>query len=53
MKPSNNNSNLKLAWDNFACAAEKFERQRIANETGMAFSFTEGALVDAIRTGKW
>ena len=40
-------------WQTFAEAAERFERQRLACETKLAFSFTEGALVDAIRTGKW
>ncbi len=25
----------------------------MASESGLAFLFTEGALVDAIRTGKW
>lgn len=33
--------------------SNKFEKQRIACENGLAFAFTEGALVDAIRNGKW
>lgn len=41
------------AWANFRVAAERFEKQRVASESGLAFAFTEGALVDAIRTGKW
>ena len=41
------------SWANFRTAAERFDRQRIASESGLAFLFTEGALVDAIRTGKW
>lgn len=41
------------AWSEFRLVAERFERQRIASDSGMAFLFTEGALVDAIRTGKW
>ena len=41
------------AWADFRDVAERFERQRIASESGLAFLFTEGALVDAIRTGKW
>jgi midasin len=40
-------------WVNFRVAAERFEKQRVASESGLAFVFTEGALVDAIRTGKW
>ena len=45
-------NNLEL-WSDFRSTAERFERQRIASESGLAFLFTEGALVDAIRTGKW
>ena len=45
-------SNLEL-WSDFRSTAERFERQRVASESGLAFLFTEGALVDAIRTGKW
>ena len=41
------------SWTEFRSVAERFDRQRIASESGLAFSFTEGALVDAIRTGKW
>eukprot|EP00563_Minutocellus_polymorphus_P011097 CAMPEP_0181061420 /NCGR_PEP_ID=MMETSP1070-20121207/22512_1 /TAXON_ID=265543 /ORGANISM="Minutocellus polymorphus, Strain NH13" /LENGTH=5087 /DNA_ID=CAMNT_0023141375 /DNA_START=277 /DNA_END=15540 /DNA_ORIENTATION=+ len=41
------------AWGSFRVAAERFEKQRVASESGLAFAFTEGALVDAIRTGKW
>jgi len=41
------------AWADFRSIAERFERQRIASESGLAFLFTEGALVDAIRTGRW
>lgn len=40
-------------WASFQSIAERFERQRVASESGLAFLFTEGALVDAIRTGKW
>ena len=45
-------TNLEL-WTDFRSVAERFDRQRIASESGLAFLFTEGALVDAIRTGKW
>ena len=45
-------NNLDL-WSNFRLVAERFERQRVASESGLAFVFTEGALIDAIRTGKW
>lgn len=44
---------LSNSWKEFHVAAERFERQRIANLSGLAFAFTEGALVDAIKTGKW
>jgi midasin (ATPase involved in ribosome maturation) len=40
-------------WKAFGERAELFERQRLACDCGLAFAFTEGALVDAIRTGKW
>lgn len=40
-------------WAEFRLTANRFERQRVASESGMAFLFTEGALVDALRTGKW
>lgn len=51
-KESEGPSNLD-SWTEFRTVAEHFERQRIASESGLAFSFTEGALVDAIRTGRW
>ena len=41
------------AWSAFEKLAERFERQRIACDSGLAFTFSEGALVDAIRQGKW
>ena len=37
----------------FLASTERFEKQRLASETGLAFAFTEGALVGAIREGKW
>lgn len=37
----------------FKTTCERFEKQRVACDTGLAFAFTEGALVDAIRNGKW
>ncbi len=40
-------TNLDL-WTDFRTVAERFDRQRIASESGLAFLFTEGALVDAI-----
>lgn len=40
-------------WSAYSDRAEQFERQRLACESGLAFAFAEGALVDAIRTGKW
>ena len=41
------------AWENFAKKAEQFERQRVSCGAGLAFEFAEGALVDAIKNGKW
>ncbi|GKY98789.1 hypothetical protein MPSEU_000835100 [Mayamaea pseudoterrestris] len=41
------------AWMDFHARVEKFEQQRLAADAGLAFVFTEGALVDAVRTGKW
>lgn len=49
---SNDIPSLKT-WQNFAESAEIFDRQRQACDTKLAFSFTEGALVEAIREGKW
>jgi len=46
------NSTLR-AWNDFMMLAERFDRQRAASDSGLAFSFTEGVLVDAIRSGKW
>jgi midasin len=40
-------------WENFRQTSERFEQQRLACDTGLAFVFTEGALIDAIRRGKW
>jgi midasin len=40
-------------WFEFKRTSERFEKQRVACDTGLAFVFTEGALVDAIRSGKW
>ena len=35
-------------WFEFKRTSERFEKQRVACDTGLAFVFTEGALVDAI-----
>jgi len=43
----------KPSWQHFSDTAERFERQRLACDSGLVFTFTEGALVDAIRQGKW
>lgn len=40
-------------WNNFVETAERFEQQRLACDSGLAFEFTEGGLVEAIRSGKW
>jgi energy-coupling factor transporter ATP-binding protein EcfA2 len=41
------------SWRKFARNAERFERQRTTCDAGIAFEFAEGALVDALRSGKW
>jgi midasin (ATPase involved in ribosome maturation) len=41
------------SWKNFIRKAERFERQRVSCDSGLAFEFAEGALVDAIQSGKW
>jgi midasin len=41
------------SWKRFCDTADRFERQRQACDSGLVFTFTEGALVDAIREGKW
>ena len=40
-------------WKRFHESSDRFEQQRLACDSGLAFVFTEGALIDAIRTGKW
>lgn len=50
---NNPDSQSVLKWEKFSLAAEKFERQRSAAESGLAFTFTEGVLVRAIKTGAW
>lgn len=41
------------SWATFEETADRFERQRVACDSGLAFSFSEGALIEAIRQGKW
>ena len=41
------------SWVEFHVAAERFEWQRLANLSGLAFAFTEVVLVDALKNGKW
>lgn len=41
------------SWQRFCDTADRFEKQRLACDSGLVFTFTEGALVDAIREGKW
>jgi midasin len=50
-----NNEHLSSveSWQRFLADAERFEQQRLACDTGMVFSFTEGTLVEAVRQGKW
>jgi midasin len=44
---------LVSAWERFSTKAERFERQRLSCDAGLAFEFAEGALVDAVQSGKW
>ena len=53
VKSSNESQASILKWEKFSVAAEKFERQRNAAESGLAFTFTEGVLVKAIKSGAW
>ena len=41
------------SWEQFAITVKRFEQQRLACDSGLAFEFSEGVLVDAIRCGKW
>jgi midasin (ATPase involved in ribosome maturation) len=50
---TSNQDSMTENWQNFAQKAERFERQRLSCDAGLAFEFAEGALVDAIQTGKW
>jgi midasin len=47
------NQALAINWDRFKESATKFERQILSCDAGLAFVFSEGALVDAIKNGKW
>ena len=40
-------------WEEFVIQADRFLQQQVACDTGLAFAFREGVLVDAIKTGKW
>ncbi len=53
MKNRKNRKEQFNQWMEFKAKGERFEKQRVACDTGLAFAFTEGALVDAIRQGKW
>ena len=50
---TSNLDSLNENWRNFTKKADRFERQRLSCDAGLAFEFAEGALVDAIQTGKW
>ena len=41
------------SWRKFSELCERFERQRLSCDAGLAFAFSEGLLVDAITLGKW
>jgi energy-coupling factor transporter ATP-binding protein EcfA2 len=44
---------LSRSWDTFSNTVERFEKQRLTCDAGLAFVFAEGVLVDAIQSGKW
>jgi midasin len=44
---------LSRSWNKFSETTERFERQRVSCDAGLAFVFSEGVLVDAIHSGKW
>eukprot|EP00934_Nitzschia_sp_Nitz4_P000670 Nitzschia sp. Nitz4//scaffold122_size67431//7852//24798//NITZ4_006082-RA/size67431-snap-gene-0.19-mRNA-1//1//CDS//3329534394//670//frame0 len=50
---SSRNIALAANWKQFRVSVEKFETQRVSGDVGLAFVFAEGALVDAIQSGKW
>lgn len=41
------------AWDNFQHDIDKFDMQHIQGQGKFAFSFVEGPLVRALRSGDW
>ena len=51
--PSRKTRDLEVGWKRFKDSSTKFERQIISCDTGLAFVFAEGALVEAIKHGKW
>lgn len=48
-----NRSEQVKQWMQSKLQGDKFEKQRVACDTGLAFAFAEGALIDAIRQEKW
>ncbi|CAM9190807.1 unnamed protein product [Chrysoparadoxa australica] len=46
-------SKVKEEWMDLQAAVTRFERQRDAMEGAFAFSFVEGVLVKALKTGQW
>lgn len=44
---------LSRSWVKFSRTSERFEKQRVSCDAGLAFVFAEGVLVDAIQSGKW
>ena len=51
--PSRKTRDLEVSWKRFKDSSTKFERQIISCDAGLAFVFAEGALVEAIKHGKW
>lgn len=45
--------NLKSSWANFSLKVTVFQRQIKSGEKGFHFSFTEGNIVKAVRSGDW
>ncbi|EEC43465.1 predicted protein, partial [Phaeodactylum tricornutum CCAP 1055/1] len=46
-------SSVAASWRRFEKSTGRFEQQRLACNSGLAFVFAEGALIEAITRGKW
>ncbi|KAI9841030.1 MAG: AAA ATPase midasin [Sclerophora amabilis] len=48
-----NLEDVKIRWGKFVLALQSLEKQINADSKGMAFSFVEGKIVQAVRKGEW